>query len=296
MAGFRFVTISAAVGKGAPNYSLDVLAVQEVLNAHLLSGHVLLLLDGQCGAKTEAAIEAMERFALHTAKSDGRLDPDGPTLKALNASRKVIAKAGPMSAAKPATPKAGSITPTASPSMAPPQPRPPAHHGHQPRQPPPDVIAAAQAGERKWRVPAPVTLAQWILESTWGTAMPHGSNNPFGIKAAKGQPFVMAQTHEEIHGRLESRICPFRVFPNLTAAFDAHGEMLATHKHFQPAMVHANDPNAYAHALTHLYATDSGYGDSLVGAMRSQHLYQYSLSTSAPAAAQTNLNATGAPR
>ena len=302
MAGFRFVTLSAPVGKGASNYPPDVLTVQEVLNAHLLSGQVLLVLDGQCGPKTEAAIEAMERFALHTSKPDGRLDPDGPTLKALNASRKVMSRSSPRPAAASPMPKAGPITPTARPAPsrppASPQLHAPAHYCHGPRQPPLDVITAAQASERKWHVPAPVTLAQWILESTWGAAMPRGSNNPFGIKATKGHPFVMAWTHEEINGRLEPRLCPFRVFPSMTAAFDAHGEMLATHKRFKPAMVHANDPNAYAHALTHLYATDSGYGDSLVGAMRSQHLYQYGLGANAlaPAFSQAGQAPIGAPR
>ena len=34
--------------------------------------------------------------------------------------------------------------------------------------PPMEVITAAQASQRKWHVPAAVTIAQWALESGWG--------------------------------------------------------------------------------------------------------------------------------
>ena len=46
-----------------------------------------------------------------------------------------------------------------------------------------DVINAATASRLRWSVPASVTLAQWVVESAWGAAVPPGSNNPFGIKA-----------------------------------------------------------------------------------------------------------------
>ena len=35
-------------------------------------------------------------------------------------------------------------------------------------EPTPYIIASAQASQRKWRVPASVTIAQWALESGWG--------------------------------------------------------------------------------------------------------------------------------
>ena len=291
MAGFRFVTISAAVGKGAPNHSLDVLAVQEVLNAHLLPGEVLLLLDGQCGPKTVAAVEGMERFALHTTDPDGRLDPNGPTLKALNASRKVITPPDPAQE-RASRPSVGPAIPTArspgSPQRAgqpvPSQTRPAAvgvsrpgpHTGGAHSHPlPADVIKAAQATEKKWRVPAAVTLAQWIIESGWGRAIPRGSNNPFGIKAMKGYPSVMVWTHEEINHQRVARLLPFRAFASQAEAFDVHGHILATHQNFRPAMSHAGDPDGFANALTGVYATDHRYGHTLIKMMKDQNLYQY---------------------
>ena len=81
---------------------------------------------------------------------------------------------------------------------------------------PPDVIAAAQASHAKWKIPASVTLAQWAWESGWGRHMPAGSNNPFGIKAVKGQPQVEASTREVVQGRSVTVSQPFRKFASLT--------------------------------------------------------------------------------
>src|SRR5262249_27834764 len=44
------------------------------------------------------------------------------------------------------------------------------------------ILSAAIAARRKFGVPISVTLAQWALESDWGTKMPPESNNPFGMK------------------------------------------------------------------------------------------------------------------
>ena len=63
--------------------------------------------------------------------------------------------------------------------------------------PPPDIIAAAREAQRKWKIPASISLAQWALESGWGRHMPPGSNNPFGMKARPGDPFVTVRTREQ---------------------------------------------------------------------------------------------------
>ena len=34
------------------------------------------------------------------------------------------------------------------------------------------VIDAAKASQKRWGIPASITLAQWIVESAWGSAMP----------------------------------------------------------------------------------------------------------------------------
>jgi peptidoglycan hydrolase-like protein with peptidoglycan-binding domain len=140
-----------------------------------------------------------------------------------------------------------------------------------------EVIAAAQTSHLKWGVPASVSLAQFILESNWGRSMPGGpsSNNPFGIKARAGEPSVAAQTHEVEHGATITIVARFRRFSSLTEAFDAHGALLARGKPYALAMMHKDDPDRFADALTGHYATDPMYGSKLKDLMRRNNLYQY---------------------
>lgn len=140
---------------------------------------------------------------------------------------------------------------------------------------PTNIIAAAQASQMKWHVPASVTLAQWAVESAFGRFMPAGSNNPFGIKATQGQPYVLARTHEVIHGRSVPIMARFAKYPSIIDAFGAHAELLATHAAYKPAMQHAASPDEFANALTGVYATDPHYGATLISVMHAHDLYQY---------------------
>jgi len=164
--------------------------------------------------------------------------------------------------------------------------------------PPPDAaIAAAQASARAWGVPASVSLAQWALESGWGqyeagcrNAPPVVSHNPFGIKAAPGQPSVMILTHEFEAGRMVEVRAAFRIFPSLAAAFDAHARLIATGPVYAPAMRERQDPDAFARALQGRYATDPHYAGKLLALMHGpSDLIRFDLppnGPSAPAATQ----------
>lgn len=126
-----------------------------------------------------------------------------------------------------------------------------------------DAMAAAKASEAKYGVPALVSFAQWALESNRGARMPAGSNNPFGIKAKAGQPYVEAMTNEFINGHMVRVKQRFAKFESLTAAFEAHARLLAKGRPYANARKHLDDPNAYADALTGVYATDPKYGQKL---------------------------------
>jgi flagellum-specific peptidoglycan hydrolase FlgJ len=140
---------------------------------------------------------------------------------------------------------------------------------------PQDIIAAARGSQAKWGVPASVSIAQWAIESGYGVHMPPGSNNPFGIKARPGQPAVEALTREESHGRSVHVMQPFRKFASLGDAFDLHGQLLHDGRPYRHAMALAANPDAFATALTGVYATDSHYGHSLIALMKALNLYQY---------------------
>ncbi len=278
MAGFRFVTLSRPVGRGGANDRLDVTHAQELLNAHLPPPLAPLRVDGVCGPLTEAAIAEQERRLIGAHAPDARLDPSGPTLRALNHLRRSARpRHAPPPPAAAASPRPASATPTAAHARA--------VHGHAPRRTvPPEVIAAAQRAQAAWGAPASITIAQWMLESGWGRHMPQGSNNPFGIKAAKGQRFVMAPTTEEVHGRTVHIMAPFRVFDSMDEAFDEHGKLLHRHPAYAAARAQVNNPDGYADALTHTYATESTYGSDLKSEMRTYDLYQYN--RSAPASSR----------
>ena len=142
---------------------------------------------------------------------------------------------------------------------------------------PPELIDAAKASQQRWRVPTSITLAQWIVESAWGSAMPPDSNNPFGIKALPSQPAVETETREVIDGKDVVMTARFRRFESLSEAFDQHGMLLSTASPYQAAMTLVLDPDRFADALTGVYATDPQYGATLKWVIESYNLKQYDL-------------------
>lgn len=138
-----------------------------------------------------------------------------------------------------------------------------------------EVIEAAQDAQRKWSIPASVSIAQYALESGWGLHMPPGSNNPFGIKAVGDQPSVLVRTHEFVNGHWTVISAPFRKFSSLAEAFDEHAQLLAQSLHYAKARRTLPDPIAFVHALTGVYATDPHYGDELTAIINGSRLTQY---------------------
>ncbi|HTZ69952.1 MAG TPA: glucosaminidase domain-containing protein [Acetobacteraceae bacterium] len=229
--------LTASVGQGGENRPDDVRLVQSLLNARRPGGFPLSI-DGVCGLSTITAIRRFQGQAMGLPRPDGLVTPGGLTLCAL----------------------------------APVAPRVPAAV---PREPIPEsVVAAAQAAEQAWGVPAAISIAQWILESGRGAHMPPGSNNPFGIKAATGQPYVTAQTREVFDGKEVVIAARFRKFPSLEEAFAEHGRLLATFPPYRQAMA-AEDDDQFAERLTGTYATDPNYGSALKAIMQGSNLYAF---------------------
>ena len=121
-----------------------------------------------------------------------------------------------------------------------------------------------------------MTLAQWALESAYGVHL-SGKNNPFGIKAAAGQPGTPRETWEVIDGRRLQMVQTFRDFASIADAFDAHGRLLATGKAYINARMVRTDAKAYARALTGRYATDPQYGAKLISIMDAADLYAFNV-------------------
>jgi hypothetical protein len=78
------VNITASVGRGGKNLPNDVLKIQELLNEHLPTPMLPLVVDGACGPSTITAIEDFQRRVLGIRRPDGKVDPQGATMAALS--------------------------------------------------------------------------------------------------------------------------------------------------------------------------------------------------------------------
>lgn len=134
-----------------------------------------------------------------------------------------------------------------------------------------NIIAAAKDSHRRTGIPASITLAQFALESGYGKHMPRGSNNPFGIKAKPGEPFVLADTWEQDRsGRKFVIKAKFRKYNSVSEAFTDHARLLN-----QPVYAHARragSSDEFADRLTGVYATDRKYGEKLKAVIRHNDL------------------------
>ena len=223
--------IMQSVGRGGVNAPLDVFIIQSLLNDRLPQPHSPVPVTGSADTGTTLAIEAYQAVVMNMVPPTGSVEPGSATYYSL-ASRPLV------------------------------EPQRSASTGHFGRVPP-DVGDAARLSFKQWGVPASVTVAQWAVESAWGAAMPPGSNNPFGIKAVGDQPAVDSMTREVLSGQSVTVSARFRQFASLSEAFDLHGKLLATGAPYRPAMAKKADPDAFADALTGVYATDPQYGTTL---------------------------------
>jgi Mannosyl-glycoprotein endo-beta-N-acetylglucosaminidase len=235
--------IFTSVGRNGVNTPGDVFVVQSLLNDRLPRPHTAIPVTGEADVGTVIAIETYQAVVMNMIPPTGRVDPGSPTYYSL-AARPLVDEVKPA-----AVGRVGQV--------------------------PPDIIDAALASYHRWAVPASITIAQWIVESAWGAAMPPGSNNPFGIKARADEPSVESPTREVINGESITVVAKFRRFESVVEAFDQHGKLLATGTAYKPAMQVKDNPEAFADALTGKYATDPEYGFTLKWVMKNYGLFNY---------------------
>jgi flagellum-specific peptidoglycan hydrolase FlgJ len=139
-----------------------------------------------------------------------------------------------------------------------------------------EVARGAVAAQRKYGIPAAVTIAQAIDESGWGLSnLAANDNNLFGIKGTGPAGSDPQSTQEYQNGQLVTRAAAFRVYHTIAESIDDHGRLLATSEYYTQAMADRQNPNAFAAALTGVYATDPDYGAKLISLMRRYNLYRY---------------------
>jgi flagellum-specific peptidoglycan hydrolase FlgJ len=157
------------------------------------------------------------------------------------------------------------------------------------------VAPAAIAAGQRYGVPASVTIAQAIDESGWGQSeLATADHNLFGIKGAGPAGRDVRPTREYENGAWVTRTAPFRVYHDIAESVSDHGWLLATGPAYQHAMAVRHRPDAFATALTGVYATDPDYGSHLIALMRRYHLYRFDAAT-APASPERAAGSGGEP-
>ena len=142
------------------------------------------------------------------------------------------------------------------------------------------VAPGAIAAQQRYGIPAAVTIAQAIDESGWGqSGLATADHNLFGIKGTGPAGRSMRPTQEYENGAWVTRTAPFRVYHNIAESIADHSRLLATSQAYQHAMASRHAPDAFAAALTGVYATDPNYGSNLITLMRQYNLYRYDSAT-----------------
>lgn len=136
----------------------------------------------------------------------------------------------------------------------------------------------AVEAERKFGIPAAVTIAQAIIESGYGVHIPtdvktgERSNNLFGIKPDKeGQAFVTSWTKEyNKHSKqLENKLQPFSAYDDFGGSVDEHSEFLKRNSNYK-SLFSTTDPEKWADGLqdAHYAGDNPKYAGALKNAMR----------------------------
>lgn len=139
------------------------------------------------------------------------------------------------------------------------------------------MVAPAQMAQRKYGVPASVTLAQCILESAWGKSqLARRCKNYFGIKAVQGDAYEQFTTREVVSGRSVAELARFAKYPSAIESFEAHGHLLATAARYSLAMEFAHSAAAFCAGLqVGGYSTEPNYAHELMALIDQYKLEQY---------------------
>ncbi len=139
-----------------------------------------------------------------------------------------------------------------------------------------EVAPGAVAAQRRYGIPAAVTIAQAIDESGWGQSqLATADHNLFGIKGTGPAGTSVRPTQEYLDGSWVATTASFRVYHSVAQSIADHSKLLATGESYQQAMANRQSPDAFANDLTGVYATDPSYGSSLIAIMRLYNLYRY---------------------
>ena len=148
--------------------------------------------------------------------------------------------------------------------------------------------------ERKYNIPASITLAQGILESGAGTSyLAREANNHFGIKCHTEWTGARAYIDAEIRNEC------FRKYSRVADSYEDHSLFLTERSRYARLFtLKKSDYKGWAKGLQESgYATDKGYANKLIDLIERYQLYAYNsdriqnnrrITTAQPAVPQIN--------
>lgn len=140
------------------------------------------------------------------------------------------------------------------------------------------LIPGAQSAHKSHGVPASVTIAQAILESSWGkSGLTAKARNLFGIKADPswhGESVTMptAEYHKSVRTVVDA---PFRKYATLSDSINDHALFLRNNKRYAVAFECGTGCEFALKIALAGYATDPHYADLLIALIRQHSLDQY---------------------
>lgn len=143
-----------------------------------------------------------------------------------------------------------------------------------------DMINGAIASERKYKVPASVTLAQIILESSGSypgnlSQMAYEIHNLFGIKGTGPAGYKKYPTAEYYNGVKKIVMAKFRKYHNVAESIDDHGKLLCESR-YKKFTKSASTSDEFAKAIHKAgYATSPVYAHTLISLMQEYDLYRF---------------------
>lgn len=147
------------------------------------------------------------------------------------------------------------------------------------------IAPAAVADMRKTRVPASLTIAQAILESSWGkSGLTVNANNLFGIKGTGTAGSVNMPTTEYVGSTPIQTSVKFRKYNNWAESIADHSALILNGTRDKPTRYHGVLGADYKTACQKIkdggYASDPAYPQKLIKLIETYSLHQYDVDKS----------------
>lgn len=148
-----------------------------------------------------------------------------------------------------------------------------------------EFVDGAISTQTKYKVPASLTLAQIIQESSGSypghlSGLAYDCKNLFGIKGTGPAGHCNFKTMEESNGNNYSIYANFRKYKNYKQSIEDHGKFFKDNSRYSDCF-NKKTGDEWAKCIHKAgYATDSKYSTSLINNMKKYNLYQYDEYTS----------------